>query len=264
MILLLLLAAAVMLADAATTVPHQGEPPPNTGFNTKNTSVFTNYDSFKENGQAFLLNQGRFTYETPRKNVTYNVVHWLSAATFSAAPLPPAVNARIVRAFLGSTLQDLLDAGARTSSTSIRTELYSSSYSAQVNAMESVITPTDDDWTTRFWDDGLPVNSDLVWEGDDAGDQSDNAATSAVVGFGTLTWISVDEAAVLLNASVTELTPAKFNDDYAKVWELNNPPAPATSPTPPPKSGTGRMTFSVMAAFVAVMVTMMVTMMTSS
>ena len=103
MILLLLLAAAVMLAHAATTVPHQGEPPPNTGFNTKNTSVFTNYDNFKENGQAFLLFEASFTSETPRENVSGVILDWLSAATFSVAPLPPAVNARIASTYLGST-----------------------------------------------------------------------------------------------------------------------------------------------------------------
>ena len=122
--------------------------------------------------------------------------------------------------------------------------------------MEAVITPTYDDWTARLWDDGLPVNSYIDWEGDDAGDQSVNAATSAFAGFGTYTWISADEAAVLLNVSVTELTPDKFNDAYAAAWERGNPPAPAPSPTPP-ASGTGRMTFSVTAAFVTMMVTMM-------
>ena len=121
--------------------------------------------------------------------------------------------------------------------------------------MEAVITHTNDDWTLRSWDDGLPVNNGIAWEGDDAGDPSDNAATSANAGFGTMAWISVDEAAVLLNVSVTELTPDKFNDAYAAAWERTNPPAPAPSPTPP-ASGTGRMTFSV-TAFVAMMVTMM-------
>ena len=78
-----------MLAHAATTVSNQGEPPPNTGFNTKNTSVFTNYDNLKEKGQAFLLYQASFTFETPGKNITYVAINWLSAATFSVAPLPP-------------------------------------------------------------------------------------------------------------------------------------------------------------------------------
>ena len=251
MILLLLLAAAVMLADAATTVPHQGEPPPPIGINTNGTSVFTNYDNLKEKGQAFLLYQASFTFETPGQNITYVAISWLSAATFSVAPLPPAVNARVV-----GCLNARINSAKPGKTSTAKAQLYSSSYSAQVNAMEAVITPTDGDWTNRFWDDGLPVNNVINWEGDDAGDQSDNAATSALAGFGTYTWISVDEAAVLLNASVTELTPAKFNDDYAKVWELNNPPAPATSPTPPPKSGTGRMTFSV-TTFVTMMVTMM-------
>jgi len=256
MILLLLLTAAVMLAHATTTVPYQGDPAPNTGTNTNGTSVFTNYDNFKENGQAFLLREAHSLYETPGKNITYVAIEWLSAATFSVAPLPPAVNARIVRTRLGSSYQDALNAGAQTSAGSTRAHLYSSSYSAQVNAMEAVITPTKDDDTLRLWDDGLTVTNYIIWEGDDAGDQSDNAATSAFAGFGTHTWLTVDEAAVLLNVSVTELTPDKFNDAYAAAWERTNPPAPAPSPTPP-ASGTGRMTFSVTAAFVAMMVTMM-------
>jgi len=252
MILLLLLTAVTLTAHATTTtVPHQGEPPPPIGINTNGTSVFTNYDNLKEKGQAFLLYQASFTFETPGQNITYVAISWLSAATFSVAPLPPAVNARVV-----GCLNARINSAKPGKTSTAKAQLYSSSYSAQVNAMEAVITPTDGDWTNRFWDDGLPVNNVINWEGDDAGDQSDNAATSALAGFGTYTWISVDEAAVLLNVSVTELTPEKFNDAYAAAWERTHPPnEPTPSPTPP-ASGTERMAFSV-TAFVTMMVTMM-------
>ena len=62
--------------------------------------------------------------------------------------------------------------------------------------------------------------------GHDAGDLSPNAYISnwaALAGFGTVTWISVEEAATLLNVSVAELTPAKFDIAYAAAWEANDP-----------------------------------------
>jgi len=251
----LLLVHLIVFVHAATRIPNEGNDPPKTGFNTNGTSIFTNYDNFKANGQAFLLSERSFVYETPRKNVSITVIEWLSAATFSAAHLPPAVNARGILFNLGSAVKDLVNAGAQILLSNTPC-LYASSYSAQVNAMEQVLTGTDDDWTIRSWDDGLLVNPHIIWEGEDAGDKSANAATSAFAGFGTTTWLTVEQASVVMNVSVADLTPAKFDVEYSAAWYRTHPPnEPTPSPTPP-SSGAGRRAFGVTPAFVMTVVAM--------
>jgi len=248
----LLLAHAIVFMHAATSIPNEGNDPPKTGFNTNGTSIFTNYDNFKASGQAFLLAERTIVYETPYyKSVSIAVIEWLSAATFSAAHLPPAVNARGIAFPLGSAVKDLGNAGGLFAFS----RLYASSYSAQVNAMEQVLIGTDDDWTLRSWDDGLLVNPHIIWEDDDAGDKSAKAATSAFTGCGTFTWLTVEQASVVMNVSVADLTPAKFDVEYSATWYRNHPPnEPTPSPTPP-SSGAGRRAFGV-TAFVMTVVAM--------
>ena len=248
----LLLAHAIVFMHAATSIPNEGNDPPKTGFNTNGTSIFTNYDNFKANGQAFLLYEASLVLETPYQNVSVATILWISAATFSAAHLPPAVNARGILFPLGSAVKDLGNAGGLFAFS----RLYASSYSAQVNAMEQVLTGTDDDWTIRSWDDGLLVNPHIVWEGDDAGDTRDNAASSAFAGFGTFTWLTVEQASVVMNVSVADLTPAKFDVEYSAAWyRTQTPDSPTPSPTPP-SSGAGRRAFGVTPAFVMTVVAM--------
>ena len=138
-------------------------------------------------------------------------VAWLSDATFSADPAPPAVNSRVVTYWFGDSPQfgKVLATFA---------DLYAASYTSQINVLESVVTPTYDSWAMRFWDDGLPVNNFISWEGDDAGAKGASARLSAGVDVGVIRWIPAESAAELLNVSVTELTPTKFNAEYAKVW----------------------------------------------
>ena len=252
----LLLAHAIVFMHAATSIPNEGNDPPKTGFNTNGTSIFTNYDNFKANGQAFLLYEASLVLETPYQNVSVATILWISAASFSAAHLPPAVNARSILFPLGSAVKDLNNAGSQVDFLKSYASLYASSYSAQVNAMEQVLTQTTDDWTLRSWDDGLLVNPHIIWEGDDAGDKSANAATSALAGFGTITWLTVEQASLVMNVSVADLTPAKFDVEYSAVWYRSNPPnEPTPSPTPP-SSGAGRRDFGV-TAFVMTVVMMM-------
>jgi len=112
-----------------------------------------------------------------------------------------------------------------------RPQLMSSSYSSQLNVMESVWTSTHNDWTARFWDDGLPTNNLINWEGHDAGDTSSNADKRARAGFGTVTWIDVEEAATLLNVSIAELTPDNFDVAYATAWDTAHPSTPSDETT---------------------------------
>jgi len=177
---LLLVAAWASASNAVTTVPHQCDDPPAIGYNVNGTSVFTNYDNLKTNGQAFMLIETAVNYETPAANVTGALVNWLSAATFSDDSDRPAYASCVLNVYLGSTLQDNIAAGAQIAVLDPKPQLMSSSYSSQGNVLESVTTSTYDDWTVRFWDDGLPINNGISWEGHDAGDTSPNADTSAL------------------------------------------------------------------------------------
>ena len=208
-------------------------------------------------GQAFQFRNGPNLYESPHRNATsVPVIRWLSAATFSTPPDPPSVTARSLSYIVPSKVQEILSAGGTVNTGSGGfPSLFSSSYSVQTNVMESVYISTSDDFVYRIWDDGRSVNNLIAWEGDDAGDPSANAASSAWVGSGTVAWISVDEAAVLLNVSVTELTPAKFKDEYAAAWDRTHTPAPTPSPT----SGAERRTLCV--TVFGMMTTMMTMMM---
>ena len=52
----------------------------------------------------------------------------------------------------------------------------------------------------------------LGWEVHDEGDARPNSATSSWSGAGKHSWISVDEAASLLNKNAAGFTPEKFTD----------------------------------------------------
>jgi len=61
-----------------------------------------------------------------------------------------------------------------------------------------------------------------MWEGHDAGEAFSNSDTDTIAGFGTATWIGVEEA-TLMNVSVAELTPAKFDVAYVEAWDAAHP-----------------------------------------
>ena len=133
--LLLLVAALASASNAVTTVPHQGDPAPNIGVNSNGTSVFTNYDSFKTNGQAFLLYEAASARETPNVKFTTLVVKWVSAATFSDDSTRPAYAARVLGYRLGKTLQHYIATNKQIVLDGGKPQLMSSSYSPQGNVL---------------------------------------------------------------------------------------------------------------------------------
>ena len=133
--LLLLVAALASASNAVTTVPYQGDPAPNIGVNVNGTSVFTNHDNLKTNGQAFLLWEGHLMYETPDVNITASYVRWVSAATFSDDSTRPAYAARVLGYRLGKTLQHYIATNKQIVLDGGKPQLMSSSYSPQGNVL---------------------------------------------------------------------------------------------------------------------------------
>ena len=100
----------------------------------------------------------------------------------------------------------------------------------------------------------------IGWEGHDAGDLSPDADTSARAAFGTVTWIDVEEAATLLNVSVAELTPTKFEVAYAAAWDAAHPSTPSdetTTATGGAERRTSSVTVSLLVGAFTVMTMMM-------
>jgi len=75
-------------------------------------SVFTKYDNFKTNGQAFCLYEIAVTLETPLANIMFSSVKWISAVRFSDDSALTSYASRVVSYFLGDTLQDFIAAGS--------------------------------------------------------------------------------------------------------------------------------------------------------
>ena len=98
----------------------------------------------------------------------------------------------------------------------------------------------------------------IGWEGHDAGDLSPDADTSARAAFGTVTWIDVEEAATLLNVSVADLTPAKFDFAYAAAWDALHPSDETTTASSEAQGGRSSVTASLLiGAFTVMMMKMM-------
>jgi hypothetical protein len=91
-------------------------------------------------------------------------------------------------------------------------------YVEQYNVFECQYHPNTDDLVVRYWDDGSKTMPRIAWEGHDEGDMHPNAATSSHSAFAEGTWVPVEEAAQLFNASVDEFTPAKFKQVYLDTW----------------------------------------------
>ena len=89
-----------------------------------------------------------------------------------------------------------------------------------------------DDWIFRYWDDGSSTLPLQGWEGHDQGDTSPNAYTSSFSMSGTLTKITMGEAAKFLGMDIGDMTPAICSKQYKEAWNITNVPDPvATSVT---------------------------------
>lgn len=214
-----------------SSLPGMGSSLPALGSNINGGSVFSNYVKARKDGQFFMLNQNIANYEKPSsEKVEFETLFWCSDLKFTDIDGNTSdgigYTARCVQGmgFLDANLlTNANNAGAQlphsiTKDEFSAAELLSAVYVPQSNTFEGQLHKTTDNYVFRFWDDGRPTTSVLIWEVYDEGDTSPNAATSSLNGAGTLTWISVDEAASLLNNNAEDFTPEKFTDIYAEVW----------------------------------------------
>jgi len=96
-------------------------------------------------------------------------------------------------------------------------------YVSAANAFVGQQNKNTDNYSIKFWDDGTKYMSGIGYEVHDAGDISSNQAATSSWSEVTdkLSWLSVDEAASLLNSNVDDFTPDVFNDMYRNVWSKN-------------------------------------------
>ncbi len=130
---------------------------------------------------------------------------------------------RCAKMFLAPYAQALAASGAQSAydySAGVFVQLLgiSAVFVEPLNVFEGQVHSNTDDWIDRFWDSGLKTAPFNALEGHDEGDTSSNAATSSWSGFGEYTFMSVEEAAQLLNTTVDEFTPAKFKQVYRDTW----------------------------------------------
>ena len=112
---------------------------------------------------------------------------------------------------------DVLAADGYSSTTSL-----SASYNAQTNMFNVAAHSNTDNYVFLYSDTGLPSMPFLAWEVHDEGDMATNADTSSFSMVGQITWVSTEEAALLLNNNASEFTPEKFDEIYEKVWNINH------------------------------------------
>ena len=217
-----------------SSLPGVGSVHPVLGSNIDGASVFSNYVKARKDGQFFMLWETNLNYEAPSSSsIDIMAMQWCSGLesveidntnTSTGNGIGIGYTARCVQAYLNDNLSNAVDsAGAQlphsiTADEFVATISLSAVYVPQSNTFEGQLHKTTDNYVVRFWDDGRPTTSALLWEVHDEGDINSNSATSSLSGLGKLTWISVDEAASLLNNNAADFTPEKFTDIYTEVW----------------------------------------------
>ena len=217
---------------------------PAPGFNAEGGSVFTNYADMVNNGQFFFLGKQNYVYERPESEPVYfTVFEWCSDLTFSD------FNNSSLMGYAGRCVGKILTgydtmvaAGGQlafdySEGDFARTIGISAVFVEQLNVFEGQFHANIDNWVYRYWDDGRKTMPEIVWEGHDEGDMKANAATSSRSGFGTRTWMTVEEVARLFNSSVDEFTPEKFKQVYFDTWiKDHEEEADTMNPNPEPET----------------------------
>ena len=216
-----------------SSLPGVGSVHPVLGSNIDGGSAFANFVKARNDGQFFMLWEANLNYEAPSSSsIDIMAMQWCSGLEFTDIDdmntstgngIGIGYTARCVQAYLVDTEALKLSAGAQlphsiTADEFVATKSLSAVYIPQTNTFEGQLHKTSDNYVVRFWDDGRPTTSALLWEVHDEGDTHSNSATSSLSGLGKLSWISVDDAASLLNNDANDFTPEKFADIYSEVW----------------------------------------------
>ena len=129
---------------------------------------------------------------------------------------------RAIRYFLGSSLEDAVAQGGQIATNKKQAASVSAVLVPSLGIFEGQFHDTHDDWVYRYWDDGSSTLPLFAWEGQDEGDTSPNAETSAWSGSGTFTKVSLDEAAKYLGMDVADMIPATCSREYESAWNATH------------------------------------------
>ena len=190
------------------------------------SSLMTNYNAMREDGQGFFLLNNAYLHEKPTStDGSFVALQWYCDLKFSSDDdTNYGYVGRAVQHLLGSTLEDVLAQGGSIPSSDKFPLSVSAVFVPTLGIFEGQIHPTFDDLVIRYWDDGNSTLPILGWEGHDEGDTSPNADTSAFSGSGTSTKITTEKAAKYLGMDVAKLTPATCSKQYKEAWNLMRMP----------------------------------------
>ena len=201
---------------------------PKPGYNMEGGSVFDNYVKAQSDGQFFIVGDGILQYEAPSSElVEGRLLRWCSdihiTGNNGTYTRGVGYTAHCVSAFIGDIAKQAETAGAElpnalTADEFSATYSLSATYNAHTNMFNLAIHQTGDNNIWMHSDTGIPTMPAIGWEVNDEGDLHPNADSSSWSGAGQVTWVSKEEAALLLNNNATEYTPETFVEIYEKVW----------------------------------------------
>jgi hypothetical protein len=193
------------------------------------SSLMTNYNALREEGQGFYLENKSILFEKPDSvKIPVVLLYWWCDLEFLSDEATNSYGyvGRAVEYFLGSSLEDLVAQGAQISTKKSAAFSVSAVMVPTLGIFEGQIHKTNDDLVLRYWDDGSSTHQLLGWEGHDEGDTSPNKYTSAFAAIGTVTKITTAAAAELLGMDVADMTPDTCSMEYEAAWNATNVPDP--------------------------------------
>jgi len=204
---------------------------------TDDSSLMTNYNAMREEGQGFYLKHASSLFERPDTEMTFfYALHWWCDLDFSFGNATNNYGyddadtvgyvGRGVQYVLGSSLENILADGAQIPNENRWPVSVSAVMVPTLGIFEGQFHATHDDWSFRYWDDGSSTWPVLGWEGHDEGDMSPNSDTSAYSASGPFTKITPEEAAKVLGMDVVDMTPATCSKEYKAAWDRTHVPDP--------------------------------------
>ena len=178
------------------------------------SSLLTNYNALREEGQGFFLREATVLYANPGSNTSDGVaLHWWCDFEFSSSEEDDyGYVGRAVGYYLGESLADInhrvVVHGEHIAFNNTHALSVSAVMVPTLGIFEGQIHDTQDDWVGRYWDDGSRTLPFLGWR-------------SAWSGTTSYTKISTDAAAVYLGMKVADLTPATCRQEYAAAWNAS-------------------------------------------
>ena len=216
---------------------------PKPGYNMEGGSVFDNYVKARRDGQFFLVANLLAQYEKPSSEpIEAKGLRWCSNLHFTnnssngTYSRGVGYTAHCVNAKVGDFPSKFDSAGAQVTSSLVADEFssthsLSASFNAQANMFNVAAHSNTDNYVYLYTDVGLPIMCYLGWEVHDEGDLHPNADTSSLSATGQMTWVSSEEAALLLNNNASDFTPETFDEIYKKVWNDHHAFAAAAQQT---------------------------------